>query len=329
MKFRTEINIEPSHFQISYKDPIALIGSCFTKNIGKRLQEILFISDINPFGVVYNPLSVKRSLELLMSEKKYSEGELEYYNGKYFSWEHHSDFSGSKPELTLKKINEKIKTSSSFLKTAKYLFISMGTAWVYRLKTTRQVVCNCHKLPAANFHRELLSIEEITEEYEKLIKDLRKYNPEIRIIFTLSPVRHWKDGAHANQISKSVLNIALDNTINKYEDICGYFPSYEILLDDLRDYRFYEEDLLHPNQQAIDYIWEKFSDSYFSKETKAYISKIEKLVRAASHKFFDPGSKASGEFRQKQTQKLEQMKKELPFLDWNELSLAFMADSDL
>ncbi len=323
MKFRTEIIQGPSHFQISYKDPIMLIGSCFTEYIGSRLREMQFSSDINPFGVVYNPLSVKRSIDLLMNEKQYTKEDLEFYNERYFSWDHHSDFSHPKADVTLEKINEKIKISSSFLRTAKYLFISMGTAWVYRVKKTGDIVCNCHKVPAKIFNRELLSTEIIETEFNELLEELKEFNPDLKIIFTVSPVRHWKDGAHGNQISKSILHLAIMQIQKKFGDLCDYFPSYEILLDDLRDYRFYAEDLLHPNQQAIDYIWEKFIVSYFNENTKRQLSAIEKLVKASNHRFTDPSSRKSFEFREKQKTKLERIKKELPFLDFSDLSKNF------
>lgn len=300
-----------------------LIGSCFTEYIGTRLREMQFSTDINPFGVVYNPLSVKRSLELLMNKKQYTAEDLEFYNERYFSWDHHSDFSNAKADVTLKKINEKIKISSSFLRTAKYLFISMGTAWVYRLKRTGNIVSNCHKVPGKNFNRALLTTEIIENEYNKLLEELKGFNPDLKIIFTVSPVRHWKDGAHGNQISKSILHLAIMQIQEKIRDLCDYFPSYEILLDDLRDYRFYAEDLLHPNQLAIDYIWEKFIEYYFNENTKRQLSEIEKLVKASNHRFYDPSSRKSLEFCEKQKAKLERIKEELPFLDFSDLSKAF------
>ncbi len=323
MKFRTEIKIEASHFQINYEDPVGFIGSCFTENIGNRLKELHFLTDINPFGVVYNPLSVMRSLELLIQQKQYSSEDLEFRDEKYFSWDHHSDFSGTKKDIVLDRINQKLKTSSAFLKNAKFLFISLGTAWVYRLKKTGDIVCNCHKVPSKEFDRELLSIEKIGEDCENLITDLKKFNPELKIIFTISPVRHWKDGAHGNQISKSILQLAVKRIIDSCGEGCDYFPSYEIMIDDLRDYRFYADDLLHPNQQAIDYIWEKFSNRYFNDSTIYYINKIEKLVKASQHRFYDSESKSSAEFREKQAVKLKEIRKDLPFLNWSELSRTF------
>ncbi|MFW5644698.1 MAG: GSCFA domain-containing protein [Bacteroidota bacterium] len=323
MKFRTEIIPGPSDFQIRYNDPVMLIGSCFTEYIGSRLREKHFSTDINPFGVVYNPISVKRSLELLMNGKHYTNEDLEYYNEKYFSWDHHSDFSGTEADKTLYKINYKIQSSSSFLKKAKYLFISMGTAWVYRLKKKGRIVSNCHKMPANNFTRELLTVDYIASEYYELIQNLKKINPNLKIIFTVSPIRHWKDGAHGNQISKSILHLSIHQIQDKCAEDADYFPSYEILLDDLRDYRFYGEDLIHPNQQAIDYIWEKFIESYFNETTKSQLIEIEKLVKASRHRFFDPESRESFKFRENQKRKLEQIKKVLPFVDFSNLSKAF------
>jgi hypothetical protein len=319
MQFRTEIIPGPSSLRIRYEDPVLLTGSCFTENVGQRLKESLFQTVINPFGVVYNPLSVQRSLEIILGEKKYSSKDLEFYNDHWYSWDHHSSFSGSNQDQVLQNINFQVKQASDFLKKASYVFISFGTAWVYRLKKTGNIVCNCHKVPAREFEREMLTVGLISTAYQSVIKDLLDFNPGLKIIFTVSPVRHWKDGAHGNQLSKSVLHLAINQIIEDHRGLCEYFPSYEILLDDLRDYRFYADDLLHPNKQAIDYIWKKFSERYFDDMTKQYMKEIEGIVKASNHRLVNPGSDSSKQFLQKQFEKIEILKNQLPFLNWKDL----------
>jgi hypothetical protein len=323
MKFRTEINPGTSKFEVQYKDPVLLIGSCFTVNVGKKLEEVLFHTNINPFGVVYNPLSVKRSLEIIISEKQYKESELNYFNELWYSWDHHSSFSGPDRSKVLEHINHEIKNSNIFLRKARYLFISFGTSWVYRLKKTNEVVCNCHKVPAREFGRELLEIADISKEYQKLVDSLLEFNPDLKIIFTVSPVRHWKDGAHSNQLSKSILHLAVDEILKRNDKTCDYFPSYEIMMDDLRDYRFFSDDMLHPNDQAIEYIWEKFSQAYFRSETKSQIVKVEELVKASNHRLMDPESNSSRKFKQKYGQKLKLLQDELPEVNWKRISGSF------
>lgn len=323
MKFRTEINEDPSPIRINYSDPVLLIGSCFTENIGRRMTERLFQVVINPFGVVYNPLSVKRSLDLIITLKTYQPDDLVLFNDEWISWDHHSSFSGPDRNEVLDHINENLENSSEFLKKASRIFISLGTARVYRLRRTGNVVCNCHKVPAKEFTRELLEIDTITDAYSGLIESLLQFNPSLKIIFTVSPVRHWKDGAHGNQLSKSILHLAADRIISAHPEVCGYFPSYEILLDDLRDYRFYDKDLLHPSEQAIDYLWEKFTGCYFDRETIKIMAEIEDIVKASQHRFKDPQSAASKKFLLKQMQKLENLKIKMPYLNWEELSTRF------
>lgn len=323
MQFRTEIETIPSSFRIRYEDPVLLTGSCFTENIGQRLKEVLFQTVINPFGVVYNPLSVKQSLELILSGRDYTSEDLEFYNEQWYSWDHHSSFSGPDQEKVLQDINLQLTMASEFLKKASFVFISFGTAWVYRLKRTGNIVCNCHKVPAREFERKMLTVEEIHSSYKSVIQDLLDFNPQLKIIFTVSPVRHWKDGAHGNQLSKSVLHLAVNQIIEDHKNLCEYFPSYEILLDDLRDYRYYSDDLLHPNQQAIDYIWEKFTHVYFDERTKKYIKEISGIVRASNHRLKNPGTESSKKFRKKQIERIKLLKSGLPFLNWEELSEKF------
>jgi hypothetical protein len=283
MKFRTEIELKSSELKINHDNPVLFVGSCFAENIAGKMEESGFEVCKNPFGIVYNPESTANSLRDLMQKRVFTENDLFEYQGVYHSFAHHSRFSGIGAQQVLEKINASINWASGFLRKAMVLIVTFGTANVYRLKSSQQIVSNCHKVPAAQFSEERLTIPQITGRWNELIASLLQFNPQIRIIFTVSPIRHWKDGANANQLSKAILLLAVSELVESHPD-CYYFPSYEVLLDDLRDYRFYAEDLIHPNNQAINYIWEKFGDAYFDVSTKEKIKMYEKQQRANNHR---------------------------------------------
>ncbi|MDH8701643.1 hypothetical protein M2138_000992 [Dysgonomonadaceae bacterium PH5-43] len=311
MKFRTEISAPQSNFNISYGDKTIMIGSCFVENISIKLLRAGFDIDVNPFGIMYNPLSIHSTLSDIINKREYTENDLFEHQGIFHSFAHHGKFSGVDKESVLLNINQKIEHSFHFLKQAKYLFITFGTARVY-YKTDGMMVANCHKLPARTFTNKRLSVNEIHCKWNELITLLRTLNPDLRIIFTISPIRHWKDGSHENQLSKSTLFVALDEIMNSNTETY-YFPSYEFMIDDLRDYRFYSEDMLHPNAQAINYIWDKFGDSYFSSNTKSTIKEWEKIQQALNHKPFNAESEEYTKFIEKAKET------ELLFLEKNPL----------
>jgi len=283
MKFRTEITIPPAGFTITHSDRVMMLGSCFAENISDRMLCTGFTVDANPFGVVYNPASIANSLQRLIHRQIYTEADLFLHEGVYHSFSHHSRFSGADKTMVLEKINERLTDSANFLQQANRLIITFGTAYIYRLVSTREVVSNCHKLPAREFEEKRLTVEQIAELWNNLIGDLRILNPELKIIFTVSPIRHWKYGANANNQSKAVLLLAVDEIVQSRTE-CSYFPAYEIVLDDLRDYRFYADDLIHPGSQAIDYIWEKFGDAYFNQSTVELIKEYEKERKSLEHR---------------------------------------------
>jgi GSCFA family len=320
MEFRTEINLQTSSFNINYFTSVMFVGSCFSENMGNQFEKTLIPVNTNPFGVIYNPASVKRNLEILIEGKQFMEEDLHFYNELWYSWDHHSSFSNTDKRTALENINQQITDAGKFLKSARYLFITFGSAWVYSLKENDQIVCNCHKLSASAFNRSLLQIEEIVDEYRKLIKDLRAFNPDLKIIFTLSPVRHWKDGAHGNQISKSILLLSIEKILSE-SDNTGYFPSYEIMLDDLRDYRFYAEDMIHPNKLAIDYLWEKFSEAYFDKETLEIIHSVIKIQKALSHRVSFIGTESYQKFMLKTKTDIQNLAKKYPDIDFSKLKM--------
>ena len=313
--YRTIFPIKASNSCLSYKTPAFFIGSCFTESIGKKLADLKFPADINPFGVIYNPWSVKNSMEVLIREKEFTKDDLYHYDNQWLSFYHQTSFSHPDHQTCLNTINKGIRDSSKFLKTADFLFVTLGTARVFEWKETGQVVSNCHKIPDEKFNRRLLSIEEIVRVFSDLMDELKGFNPDLKIVFTVSPIRHWKDGAVGNNISKATLLLAIQNLMEKYPET-GYFPAFEIVMDDLRDYRFYTEDMIHLNQIAIDYIWEKFKGSFFDVETNSIVKEVNKVLLAYSHR---PVRSDSGSHKIFLTQNLEvvrQLQKKYQFLDF-------------
>jgi len=311
--FRTIIEIEPSKQKISYENQLITIGSCFSENIGQRLKNAYFQVDSNPFGVLFNPVSIKNSLDILLEKKLFTENDIFKNGSLWSSFSHSTLFSSVDQTECLAKINNRIEAAINHIQQADYLLITFGTAWVYLLKETGELVSNCHKLPSNNFIRKRLTIEEIVEAYAVLLKKLHQLNPDLRIIFTVSPIRHWKDGAHANNISKSILHLAIAALREKY-DFIDYFPAYEIQLDELRDYRFYATDMFHPSDTAIDYIWKRFSETYFSEETLLIKTELEQLNAQLNHRSINPDSQEHIAFIQSLERKKMLLAQKYPFL---------------
>ena len=287
MKFRTTLNIEKNQANISHKDTILAIGSCFVDNIGTKLSKLKFSVNLNPFGIIFNPYSIAKILNngLVKSIKLERECDILEQNGIYKSYDYHSKFNAKSYNDFITNVDDENKVISNQLKTNDYLFLTFGTAWVYRLIDANKIVANCQKVPQVNFTKELLDIEALTKIYVKIFKQIIDKNPKIKIVLTVSPVRHTKDGIIENSQSKSVLLLLCKALSDDFKQNVIYFPSYEIQMDDLRDYRFYNSDLVHPNQMAIDYIFEQFSTSFFTNETLSLNKKIEKLNNLENHKF--------------------------------------------
>ena len=278
MELRTTFNITPSVAKITYSDPVIFIGSCFATAIGNKFETGHMPVMINPAGTVYNPVSVGNTLDRIVSGKNYIKRDLYNNNGKWLSFDHYTDFSSVNPDKTLKSINLRLDESREFLSGAHFLFVTFGTARVYRWKKTGRIVSNCHKIPAVNFSHELLKVSEIVTFWNKQLDNIQSVFPDIKVTFTISPVRHWKDGAHGNQVSKSVLFLAIEELLN-HPSKPSYFPAYELLMDDLRDYRYYDDDMLHLSSTAVDYIWRAFSDCYFDDKTKELVRELlDKLI---------------------------------------------------
>ena len=317
MKFRTEISISQTNFNITHDCKIAMHGSCFAENIAMKFANAGFSIDLNPFGIAYNPLSLSQNLNRLLDNKPFMENELIKINDLYHSFSHHSRFSGINPTEVLEKINSRLEQSSTFLRTANLLIITFGTAYVYRLQSTGNVVSNCHKLPDKLFTYKRLTIDEIIGEWNGLIIRLQSFNPSLRLLFTVSPIRHWKDGAHENQISKSILLLSVDELIRNHLQCC-YFPAYELLMDDLRDYRFYSEDMIHPSLSAIEYIWNTFANTFFDNKTLKLNAAIDEIVTAKNHRLKNPFSEESKRFKEEQLKKIQRIQTHSPHINFED-----------
>ncbi len=314
MEFSTPVEITGFNKKLTYNDSIMLLGSCFTESIGNKLSERKFPADINPFGIIYNPVSLQNCIEILKSNKSFTKTDLFEENGIWKSFYHHSRFSHSDINATLYNINERISISSEFIKKTSFLFLTLGTAWVYEHKETGKVVSNCHKSPASNFKQRLLSVDETYETLKNIFETVKKINSGCTLIFTLSPVRHLKNGAHGNQLSKSVLTIALQKLQETYSEI-QYFPAYEILLDELRDYRFYAEDMIHPSGSTINYIWEKFTEAHLDDSTKKIMTEVENITRAMLHRPRFPESEEYHKFKKTHYSMICELENKYPFIN--------------
>ncbi len=314
--FRTVINIPPGPFKISHHTGIVFMGSCFSEYIGGKMKKLKYPADVNPFGVIYNPLSIEKSLHLILDRKKYTPDDLEHTGDKWFSFDHHSRFTEQNRNDCLEKINRRMAMARENLRSAKFLILTFGTAWVYEDAGTGRVVSNCHKLPADRFKRRLAGTQEITEGMLAVMDRINRFNPDIHYIFTISPVRHWKDGAVGNALSKSILVVSANSLTGSAKN-ATYFPAWEIAMDDLRDYRYYEEDMIHPNSTMIAYIWERFSDTYFTQETIRINREIEKIMQTQSHRPRFPGSNEHKTFIEQTRKRIRALEKKYSFLDFS------------
>ncbi len=295
MKFRTEIDIPGKEKIITPETIIFSAGSCFAGNIAAKLKRLKFNISSNPFGVLFNPLSLLNMTEVLTGKIKLSEDDLVFHNGLWNSFYHNSEFSGEDKASTQKLIDQTIQRESKQFSNSDIFIFTFGTSFVYFWKESGFPVSNCHKIPSHKFERRMLTLEENIEAIEKIIVNILSINSKAKIILTVSPVRHLKDGLHQNQLSKASLLLAVDHIIHKYENV-DYFPAYEILLDDLRDYRFYDVDLTHPSNEAIEYIWEKFQTCYFTPAADEFAKEMNELATSLEHRILHPGSQNSKDF---------------------------------
>ena len=318
MKFKLTLETKKSEIKISYTDKLVLLGSCFTENIGAKLNNHLFSTLENPHGILFNPVSVFNALDDYINCKTYQETDLFFHNDVWNSWQHHSRFSGVDKKATIDHINASIKEAHHYLKTADHLLITLGSAWLYHLNKEAplgngQVVANNHKGPNEWFSKSLMNPADLIKKLLEVITALNKFNPHLQLIFTISPVRHLREGLVENNRSKAVLIHAVHEVI-AFNVNAHYFPAYELVMDDLRDYRFYAEDLVHPNYAATGYVWEKLVETFMDNTTQDIMKHVAALQLAVQHKPFFKGSSAHQQFLQQSLQKAKQLTAQYPFL---------------
>lgn len=305
--FRTTVSISPSENKIDLKTPVFTVGSCFSDVIGFQLDQYKMPVRVNPFGVIYNPVSIHNVLGMAIRNQSPGADSFAENQGIHMNFDFHSELSAlSKPELS-DRIAQILNDAHAFLSDTKCVIITYGTAWVYRLKSSGKIVANCHKMPAKDFEKQLMRVDDIVSSFDQLHRQLTSINPHVHFILTVSPVRHIKDTLSLNNVSKSVLRTATHEIVNTFDRV-EYFPSFEIMMDDLRDYRFYKSDMIHPSIDAEKYIWEKFSETYFNSNTRKVMDDFDKILSAINHKPFHPTSAGHQQFLKETLRKLENLK---------------------
>jgi GSCFA family len=290
MNFSTKVPITPYQHSIDYQSKIISFGSCFAENMGEKLDFFKFQNAVNPFGIIFNPVSIEKLIDIAVNQKFFTEADVFFHNELWHSFDVHSELSNPDKDEFLKELNLKIQQSKNLINQASHIIITYGTSWVYRHNPTNEIVANCHKVNQKEFTKEILSPEIIQQSIQNTIALIEKVNPNCRFIFTVSPVRHIKDGFAENQRSKAHLIAALHQLLEVPPSGAegAYFPSYEIMMDELRDYRFYSEDMLHPSQMAIDYIWERFFENYISSDSFSTMQEVSTIQKGLAHRPFNP-----------------------------------------
>ena len=309
MNFSTQVNIAKNKNPLDFSSKIITIGSCFSDSIGEKFKHYKFDVQANPFGVVFNPKSIEKLLCRAVNSIWFTENELVYHNDLWHSFDIHSDFSSRSKSMILNELNKSLANFIEYVKATTHIYVTYGTAWVYVLKENNQVVSNCHKLPQINFDKVLLSVAEIQQSIDNTMKYVQLLSPNCTIVFTVSPVRHIKDGFIENQRSKSHLITAIHSSIVSQNN---YFPSYEIMMDELRDYRYYAPDMLHPSNVAIDYIWEKFIDSSIHPNLFETLTEINNIQKSLAHKPFNPDTEQHQKFLKDLQNKIQNLQSKYP-----------------
>jgi hypothetical protein len=321
MDFHLEFSPKPFDVKINHQQNLLLIGSCFTEQIGTKLSNHKFSVLDNPNGILFNPVSISKSISSYIDNKQYNQSDLFYQNECWNSWEHHSRFSKPGVAECLADINESQTKAHHFLKKADWLLITLGSAFVYELDN-KEVVANCHKVPTDKFVKRLLTAADVFTDLQKTIDKIVAFTPALKIIFTISPVRHLRDGFVENNRSKATLIQVVHQLIEKNNN-CYYFPAYELIIDDLRDYRFFAEDMVHPNYAATNYVWEKFIATCIDEPSQQLMKEIAVIVAAKNHKPFNPTSEQHKKFLQTNLEKVKKIQQQFPYLHLKEEEMFF------
>lgn len=309
----TPVVLSETEKRIAYTDLICMIGSCFSENIASRLQRNEYQVISNPFGILYNPFSIAGCLRRIISKELYVKEELLHHQSMYHSPDHHGSYSGKDPETVIAKINTALLAAHDHLRRCQYVFISPGTTIVYRHKASGKIVGNCHKIPQSAFASEKLNFEACHALFDEMIQMLTTFAPDASICFTVSPVRHIRDGLTVNSRSKACLLLTIEEVMMKHAHV-SYFPAFELMMDQLRDYRYYDQDMIHPSAEAVGILWDSFCAVYIDKNDQLVHQRIEKIKRAAAHRFLHDDQEAVRVFAQKQLQQIEALQTEFPFL---------------
>ncbi|TRX20648.1 GSCFA domain-containing protein [Flavobacterium franklandianum] len=315
MQFRTKISILKSDYPIDYNAKIMSLGSCFAENMAEKFDYFKFENSCNPFGILFHPLAIQKFIDFAVSGKQFSDEDIFFYNERWHCFDVHSDISNSNKENFIANLNAIILSAKQQVQEASHIIITYGTSWVYRNLESNAIVANCHKVPQKEFKKELLSVETIKKSMQNTLDLIQKINPNVNFIFTVSPVRHLKDGFVENQLSKAHLITAIYKILQS--EICNlqsatYFPSYEIMMDELRDYRFYAEDMIHPNSVAIDYIWQRFFETCISEESHSIMKEVETIQKGLQHRPFNPNSESHQQFLSKLHDKTVKLQNHFP-----------------
>jgi hypothetical protein len=317
MNFTTPIGISKSNHFVDYESYIVSIGSCFAVNIGKKLDYFKLQNTTNPFGIIFNPVSIEKLVFRAVHLNKFTEEDIVYNNERFHCYEVHSDLSHQDKNEFLDSLNAIVVSMHQQIKKATHLMITYGTSWVYREKERSVVVANCHKMPQTHFDKHILSVATIESSIQNTVDAIRQLNPNCAFVFTISPVRHLKDGFVENQRSKAHLITALHNLLSQQLlSYSEYFPAYEIVMDELRDYRFYSDDLLHPSTMAIDYIWQRFKATYISEVVFPVLDEVEVIQKSLLHQPFNPLSESHQKFLSQLKLKISKLQESYPSIQF-------------
>jgi hypothetical protein len=314
MQFRTTLTIPKSSVDLSYETPLIMLGSCFTENIGARLQSLHLPVLTNPFGIVYNPISMSKNINYLMTNETFSEKDIFQQGDMWHSWQHHSRFSSPEKVEILRGINDELTTARNHFVKTKTLILTLGTANIFVEKKSNQVVNNCHKAPPQYFEKKRLSVSDVVSSFKTVFEKVLSQNADFQIVITVSPIRHLRDGLIENNRSKAVLLLACAELSDLFLNV-HYFPAYELVIDDLRDYRFFAPDMMHPTDQAIDYIWQHFTDTFFTEKTKIMTEEVHKINLMKQHRPLHPNTEGYQQFVNQLQQKVDNLKNKYPFLE--------------
>ena len=320
MNLQTQISFRKADKQIDYASDLMLLGSCFSEHIGTKLDYFKFRTLQNPFGILFHPLAIENLITRAIQKRGYTPEDLFYHNERWHCFDAHSNTSNVSKEKVLEGLNGQLRKTEQLLSKASHIIITLGTGWTYQKRETGVTVANCHKIPQKEFKKQLLTVDEIMASLQRTIQQIRTVNKNAQFVFTISPVRHLKDGFVENQRSKAHLIAAVHDIVNAYADgeksRVAYFESYELMMDELRDYRFYKADMIHPNTLAIDYIWEKFQNIWINPTTTATMKQVDSVRKGQAHKPFNSNSEEYLHFRKELQKKMETLKERFPFMSF-------------